>query len=351
MASDTEQAAMRRALALAASHGTSTGPNPRVGCVLLAADGTELAAGAHRGAGTAHAEVDALGQLAATRPGASARGATAVVTLEPCNHTGRTGPCAKALVDAGITRVVYAQTDPNPQAAGGADTLRAAGVDVEAGVLASEATALNQAWTFAVTTGRPLVTWKLAASLDGRAAAADGSSRWITSPAARADVHRLRASVDAVIVGTGTVLADDPQLTARDGGTDGPPLPYPQQPLRVVVGLRTVPADAKVLDGSAPTTVMATRDLAAVLSDLAAGGVRHVLLEGGPTLAGAFVAAHLVDRVVAYLAPILLGAGPAALADAGITSIASALRLDTQDVTCLGPDVRITARATRRQES
>ena len=355
MVTDIEHAAMRRALAMAVAGGVPTGPNPRVGCVLLAADGTELATGTHRGAGTAHAEIDALNQLAAAaNPAGSAtaaRGATAVVTLEPCNHTGRTGPCAQALVDAGIARVVFAQKDPNPLAAGGAGTLQAAGVDVEGGVDAQAAAAINQAWTFAMTTGRPLVTWKLAASLDGRAAAADGSSRWITSEQARADVHRLRAGVDAVIVGTGTVLADDPQLTARDGGTDGPPLAYPQQPIRVVVGLRAVPTGSKILDSSAPTAVMTTRDLPSVLAQLHDGGARHVLLEGGPTLAGAFVAADLVDRVVAYLAPVLLGAGPAALASAGITSLSAALRLTTEDVTRLGPDVRITARATHRQES
>jgi diaminohydroxyphosphoribosylaminopyrimidine deaminase/5-amino-6-(5-phosphoribosylamino)uracil reductase len=350
LASQTEHAAMRRALALAVSEGVPNGPNPRVGCVLLAADGTELAAGAHRGAGTPHAEVDALTRLEAADPGA-ARGATAVVTLEPCNHTGRTGPCARALVDAGVARVVFAQSDPNPLASGGSQTLRAAGIAVEVGLLADEAAAVNDAWTFAMTAGRPMVTWKIAASLDGRSAAADGTSRWITSEPARADVHRLRAFADAVMVGTGTVLADDPQLTARAGGSAGEPLPRAQQPLRVVVGRRPLPASSRVLDEAAPTRLMATHDLAAVLADLHADGVRQVLLEGGPTLAGAFVAAGLVDRVVAYVAPVLLGAGPAALGDAGIATISAALRLATEDVTCLGPDVRITARATHRQES
>lgn len=349
MASEAETTAMRRALVLAAADGIPTGPNPRVGAVLLDAAGVELATGVHRGAGTLHAEVDALTALA--RAGGSAVGATAVVTLEPCNHTGRTGPCARALVDAGVSRVVYAQSDPNPVAAGGGAALAAAGVAVEGDLLADEAAALNPIWTFAVTAGRPYVTWKYAASLDGRSAAADGSSRWITGEASRADVHQLRAQVDAVVTGTGSVLADDPQLTVRAGGSAGEALAYARQPLRVVLGHRSVPTDARVLDGSAPTLLLATHDVAAALSELYARDVQHVLLEGGPTLAGAFVRAGLVDRVVGYVAPVLLGAGTPALGDVGITTIGAALRLETLDVTRFGPDVRITARVVRRQES
>src|SRR6476646_6679752 len=164
--------------------------------------------------------------------GGRAQGATAVVTLEPCDHTGRTGPCSHALRAAGVSRVVYAQSDLGPVGAGGSATLLEAGVEVEGGLLAELAAEVNPEWTFAVTQGRPFVTWKTAATLDGRSAAADGSSRWITGPDARADVHRLRAVTDAVVVGTGTVLRDDPRLTAREGGTDGPPLPYDRQPLR-----------------------------------------------------------------------------------------------------------------------
>ena len=345
MVTPAESAAMRRALELAASEGVPRGPNPRVGCVLIDVAGRTVGEGYHRGAGTPHAEVDALAAA-----GAQASGATAVVTLEPCNHTGRTGPCAAALVQAGVARVVYAQADTNPVAVGGAATLRAAGVDVEGGLLADEAAALNLAWTFAVTHRRPLVTWKVAGSLDGRAAAADGSSRWITGPQARADVHALRATVDAVVVGTGTVLADDPRLTARRGGSDGPDLPAERQPLRVVVGARPVPAGARVLDAAARSLVLATHDLPDVLAALFARDVQHVLLEGGPTLAGAFVSAGLVDRVVAYVAPVLLGAGPAVLGPAGISTIGGALRLRTQDVTRLGDDVRITARVLRGGE-
>ena len=340
MASEAETAAMRRALALAATPGVPRGPNPRVGCVLLDPAGRLLAEGYHRGAGTPHAEVDAL-----TRAGDRARGATAVVTLEPCDHTGRTGPCSHALALAGVARVVYGLPDTNPVASGGSGTLLAAGVDVEGGLLAELAAEVNPEWTFAVTHGRPFVTWKVATSLDGRVAAGDGTSRWVTGPASRADVHRLRAEVDAVLVGTGTVLADDPWLTARDGGSDGPLLPYDRQPLRVVVGDRPVPQGARVLDHSAPTVLLPADHPRGVLLTLYARDVQHVLLEGGPTLAGAFVAAGLVDRVVAYVAPLLLGDGPSSLGSAGIRTLTDALRLQTEDVDRLGDDVRITARA------
>ncbi len=209
--SAAEHEAMRRALTLAATSGVPRGPNPRVGCVLLAPDGTEVGEGFHRGAGTPHAEVAAL-----TAAGDDARGATAVVTLEPCDHTGRTGPCSEALLAAGVRRVVFAQADGSPVARGGAERLRAAGVEVEEGLLAEEARLLNRAWTFALEHSRPFVTWKLATTLDGRSAAADGSSRWVSSRAARLDTHRLRAECDVMMVGTGTVAVDDPRLTVRD---------------------------------------------------------------------------------------------------------------------------------------
>ncbi|HET9420408.1 MAG TPA: bifunctional diaminohydroxyphosphoribosylaminopyrimidine deaminase/5-amino-6-(5-phosphoribosylamino)uracil reductase RibD, partial [Nocardioides sp.] len=218
---------MMRALELAATPGVPLGPNPRVGCVLLDDTGLTVAEGYHRGAGTPHAEADAL-----ARAGEAARGATAVVTLEPCNHTGRTGPCAEKLVAAGVRRVVFAQPDPNPVAAGGGGTLRAAGVEVASGLLEDRARALNAVWTFAVDHQRPFVTWKFATTLDGRSAAADGTSRWVSSRAARIDTHRLRALCDAMLVGTNTVAVDDPQLTVRDEQDQ----PLPHQPLRTVMG-------------------------------------------------------------------------------------------------------------------
>ncbi|MGG5257321.1 bifunctional diaminohydroxyphosphoribosylaminopyrimidine deaminase/5-amino-6-(5-phosphoribosylamino)uracil reductase RibD [Phycicoccus avicenniae] len=330
-------ALMQRAL-VAARLGPEADPNPRVGCVVTDRAGTVVGTGHHRGAGTPHAEVDAL-----ARAGSAARGGTAVVTLEPCDHAGRTGPCTEALLAAGITSVRYAVADPDPKAAGGAEHLRRAGLDVHVEddpAMRAAAEAVNATWLHARRTGRPFVTWKTASTLDGRTAAADGSSRWITGEAARADVHRLRARVGAVLVGTGTVLADDPALTVRDA--DGHPAG--RQPLRVVAGRRPVPAGARLLDGHAETLVLPTHDPTEVLAALLDRGVHHVLLEGGATLAAAFLRAGLVDEVVAYLAPVLLGAGPAAVGDLGIGSIEGAVRLETTDVTVLGDDVRITAR-------
>jgi diaminohydroxyphosphoribosylaminopyrimidine deaminase/5-amino-6-(5-phosphoribosylamino)uracil reductase len=335
----SETAAMRRALELAATPGVPLGPNPRVGCVLLADDGTVVGEGYHRGAGTDHAEVDALAAA-----GAAARGATAVVTLEPCDHTGRTGPCTRALLRAGVRRVVHAVPDPNPVAAGGAATLRAQGVEVEAGLLAEEAAELNRAWAHGLSHGRPFVTWKLASSLDGRSAAADGTSRWVSGRAARLDAHRLRARVDAMMVGTGTVAVDDPSLTARDA--DDRDLAH--QPLRVVVGERDLDPGRRVLDDATETVHVRTHDPHVALAEVFSRGRRHVLLEGGPTLAAAFVRAGLVDEVVCYLAPVLLGAGLSAVGDLGIATIADALRLRVDDVRVLPgvdgeqPDVRLT---------
>lgn len=335
MAEAIEREAMLRAIALAMSVDIPDGPNPRVGCVLVDAEGRTVGEGVHRGAGTAHAEVDALAQA-----GSAARGATAIVTLEPCNHTGRTGPCSEALLAAGVARVVYAQSDPHALAAGGADRLRSAGVDVEGGLLAQEAASLNEAWTHAVTTGRPFVTWKVASTLDGRVAAADGSSRWITGDAARAEVHLWRRRCDAIAAGTGTVLSDDPHLTARDG--DGGLAD--RQPLRVVVGLSDIPPSAHVLDSSAPSLHLRTRDPAEVLATLARLEVRHLLLEGGPRLGAAFLASGLVDEVVWYVAPMLLGAGSPAVADWGITTLGEAVRLRDVRVEQVGEDARISGR-------
>ncbi|HEX5967932.1 MAG TPA: bifunctional diaminohydroxyphosphoribosylaminopyrimidine deaminase/5-amino-6-(5-phosphoribosylamino)uracil reductase RibD [Intrasporangium sp.] len=329
-------ALMRRALELAV-RGSWPDPNPRVGCVIVDATGELIGEGWHRGAGTPHGEAAALAVA-----GARARGATVYVSLEPCAHTGRTGPCADALVAAGVSRVVYGQDDPNHDAAGGAAVLRAAGVEVVAGVLADEAVALNERWARTIALGRPLVTWKFAATLDGRSAAADGTSQWITSEEARADVHALRATRDAIVAGTGTVLVDDPRLTVRTGGM---PLDSPAggQPLRVVVGLRDVPASARVHQGPGDVLHIRSRDPHEVMATLWNKGVRDVWLEGGPTLASAFLRAGLVDEVYAYLAPALLGAGRAAVGDLGITSMDGIRRLDIRDVRRVGADLRIHA--------
>jgi diaminohydroxyphosphoribosylaminopyrimidine deaminase/5-amino-6-(5-phosphoribosylamino)uracil reductase len=335
--SEAEEAAMHRALVLAETVRGATSPNPPVGAVILAPDGTLVGEGATAPAGGPHAEVVALAEA-----GDLARGATAVVTLEPCAHTGRTGPCTTALLDAGIRRVLYAVDDPNPEAAGGADVLRTAGVEVVSGLQCDAALeGALRPWLFAVSTGRPFVTWKYAATLDGRAAAADMSARWISSALSRADAHAIRSDVDAIVVGSGTVLADDPHLTVRDvhGNLAA------RQPLRVVLDRRhRSPQDARIFDSAAETVILDTAVPRFALKALFDRGVRHVLLEGGPTLAGAFVEARCVDEVVAYFAPTLLGSGPSALGDAGIGTLGDAVTLDVETVTRVGPDVKIVAR-------
>jgi len=334
---EAERRAMTRALELATRG--PRGLNPQVGAVILSPAGDVIAEGWHQGAGTAHAEVDALSKLS---PGAG-RGATAVVTLEPCNHTGRTGPCAVALIDAGIARVVYALDDPGDVSGGGAERLRAAGLEVESGEQADATTDLIADWLAAKRLGRPHVTVKWAQSLDGRAAADDGTSQWITGPTARADVHRRRAAADAIVVGTGTVLADDPALTARDGDAL-----HPHQPIPVVIGSRETPADAAVRRHPHEPLFYNSRDLPAVLADLHARGIQSLFIEGGPTLASAFIAAGLADRILAYVAPMLLGGTRLALTDIGVPSISDARRLTIDEWLPLGADLLAIAHPTDR---
>ncbi|NLE81128.1 MAG: bifunctional diaminohydroxyphosphoribosylaminopyrimidine deaminase/5-amino-6-(5-phosphoribosylamino)uracil reductase RibD [Rhodococcus sp.] len=303
-------------------------PNPPVGAVILAAGGTIAGVGMTQPPGGPHAEVVALRQA-----GAAAKGGTAVVTLEPCNHHGRTGPCAQALVEAGIAAVHYAIADPNPEAAGGAGALEKAGIEVTQGARA-EAVARGplRAWLHKQRTGRPHVTWKYAATLDGRSAAADGTSQWITGPAARARVHEDRAKLDAILVGTGTVIADDPWLTARtaDGSLAA------RQPLRVVVGTRDIPAGSRILDDAAPTLHLRTHDVREVIDTLT--DLTDVLVEGGPRLAGAFLAADGVDRIQAFVAPVILGSGAAAIGDIGVQTIGDARTFRRESVETIGPD-------------
>jgi diaminohydroxyphosphoribosylaminopyrimidine deaminase/5-amino-6-(5-phosphoribosylamino)uracil reductase len=338
--SPAELRALARARELGESVLGTTSPNPAVGAVILDVHGTPVGEGATAPPGGPHAEVAALAQA-----GDRARGGTAVVTLEPCAHTGRTGPCADALIAAGVARVVVAVPEPTELAVGGADRLRAAGVEVELGAEQGEAEAGALAsWLTGVREHRPYVVWKVAATLDGRVAAADGSSHWITGEPARAAVHRLRATCDAVLVGSGTVLADDPQLTVRDaeGRT------APRQPLRVVVDRRgRLPEAARVFDDAAPTLVSSASTPAALLGELFDRDVRRLLLEGGPTLAAAFLREGLVDDIVIHLAPKLLGSGPSLVSDLGIHGIGDALDLSVVDVTLLGGDVAIRLRPTR----
>ncbi|MBG6055500.1 diaminohydroxyphosphoribosylaminopyrimidine deaminase/5-amino-6-(5-phosphoribosylamino)uracil reductase [Salinibacterium sp. CAN_S4] len=337
--------AMRRALELAAL-GPATGVNPQVGCVLLDATGTIVAEGWHRGAGTPHAEVDALSKIDPVTTvdplftADSRAGLTAVVTLEPCNHTGRTGPCSEALIDAGITRVVYAVPDPGVGSAGGAERLRTAGVEVITGVLTAEATEFQRAWLISTSLGRPFVTLKWASTLDGRAAAADRSSQWITGTASRQRVHEQRAASDAILVGTGTVLADDPSLTARGDGGEL----MDDQPLPIVIGERHIPGDAHLWDHPRGVLETGSRNLGEILEWLFGQGIRRAFVEGGPTLASAFIAAGLVDDYLIYLAPKLLGGDQLAIGDIGVSTIGEARELRITSVEHLGNDILLRAR-------
>lgn len=356
---------MRRALELAERGWGRVAPNPMVGAVVVRGHEV-LGEGWFEGPrGRPHAEVRALHAA-----GPRARGATVVCSLEPCDHTGSTPPCTRALIEAGVARVVVGAVDPNPLVDGrGIRTLREAGIEVVLGPMADEAHRLNAAFERHVTTGMPFVILKTAASLDGRAAARDGSSRWITGEEARADAHRLRAWADAIVVGAGTVAADDPQLTARH-----PAHPGATQPVRVVTDTSgRLPASGRLFEDGAPTLV-ATTDLApdgrrseweatgaevltlerdatggvslpALLAELGKRDVQGVLLEGGPTLAWSAIRDEVVDRVVWYVAPALVGGvdAPAALGGEGFASIADALRLELTAVERLGDDLRLEA--------
>ena len=321
--------AMRLAAEQAVKVKGATYPNPPVGAVILDSDGQVAGVGATEPPGGAHAEIVAL-----RRAGTKAQGGTAVVTLEPCNHFGRTPPCVDALMRAGVAAVAYAVADPNPLAAGGAVRLAASGVDVVAAVGSDlVANGSLREWLHKQRTGLPLVTWKFATSIDGRSAAADGSSQWITSEAARADVHLRRAAADAIIVGTGTVFFDDPTLTARlpDGTL------AERQPLRVVVGMREISADSNVLNDDSRTMVIRTHDPHEVIKALA--DRTDVLLEGGPTLAGAFLRAGVIDRILAYVAPILLGGPVSVVDDIGVATMAQSQRWRYDGVDRVGPDL------------
>ena len=356
---------MRRAFDLSARGAGLVAPNPLVGAVVVAPDGTVVGEGWHEGPGSPHAEVVALDAA-----GERARGATLYVSLEPCSHRGRTPPCAPRVVEAGVARVVAAMLDPNPLVDGrGIRILRDGGVEVEVGVLEAEAARLNAGFLTHVRTGRPHVTLKMAASLDGKVAARDGSSRWITGDEARLEVHRMRALAGAIVVGAETVLRDDPALTVRHPDFPG------RTPVRVVVdGRGRVPADRRVfLDGAAPTVVATTHaapadrrseweaagaevlvlgnggaaavPLERLMEELGKREIQRVLIEGGPTLAWEAVDAGVVDELVLFLAPILVGGrdAPSVLMGEGIPGIADPHRLEIVEVSRVGEDIEVVA--------
>ena len=325
---------MHRAVELSLN-GPAHDKNPRVGCVVLDAHGTVIAEGWHRGSGTPHAEIDALSQLSPEQ----VRGATFVVTLEPCNHTGRTGPCADALINAGVTRVIFGLTDPGDVEGGGGEKLRAAGIEVTGGIGADDVMAVVTDWYRSAELGRPVITVKWASSLDGRAAADDGTSQWISSAESRARVHQQRAEHDAITVGTSTVIADNPSLTARTPNGDL----YEHQPIPVVIGQRQVHGEN--LDRHPREAIyLRTRDLSAAMRELHEQGIHSLYVEGGPTLASAFIEAGLVDQIYIYLAPVLLGGSKLALGELGVSTLAQRIDLDVELIEHLGVDVLITAR-------
>lgn len=362
---DERERHMRRALELAERGWGRSSPNPMVGAVLVDREGRFVSEGWHEGPGSRHAEAEAL-----ARAGDAAAGATVYTTLEPCNRFGRTPPCSRALIEAGVARVVVASIDPNlgPGEPGLAE-LRAAGIVVETGVAGDEEAWLNRAFRRQVTSGRPWVLLKMAGSLDGKAAARDGTSRWITGPAARDDVQRLRAWSDAVAVGAGTALVDDPRLTVR-----APAFERANPPLRIVIDAAgRVPATGAVFSHDAPT-LMATTDLAPravrrawgdtgaevlvldpdprggvalgdLVDELGKREVQGLLIEGGPTLAWAAIRDDLVDELVVYLAPVLVGgaSAPTLLDGEGLAPIDAARELEVRSVERLGTDLRVEA--------
>lgn len=302
--------------------------NPAVGAVLVNSAGQIVATGFHRGSGSPHGEIDALNKLT------EANGLTLYTTLEPCNSTGVTGPCSQAIAQAGIKKVVIGKLDNNPKMSGGAEYLKANGIEVISGVLEKQCENLNESWHFAQKNNRPWVIWKVASSLDGFIAAKDGSSKWITGEPARAQVQQMRANVGAIITGTGTVLADDPQLTVRD-------VQLAKDPLRVVVGKRTLPETAKVFSGKQPAKQM-TQDIAQVLTELwTQSGVHKVLVEAGPGLSRSLWAQGLVDEVFWFQAPLILGSGMHAIGDFGVSTLSSALRFSDYSLNRVGLDVLI----------
>lgn len=365
-----ERLAMQRALELAALGAATTQPNPRVGCVIARHDAI-IGEGWHQRSGEPHAEVFAL-----RAAGEAARGATAFVTLEPCNHQGRTPPCTEALIAAEISKVIFACGDPNPRVDGsGAARLRAAGIDVQTGLLSDQGEELNLGFFKRMRTGRPWLRLKLAASLDGRTALANGESRWITSKEAREDVHRFRAESAAILSTSATVLADDPELTARPSGAANEDSKI-RHPLRVILdrhlripsAARVFATQGEIVRLASAAALSSTRSgaganprveviasapdghlsLEAALAWMGGAGLNEVWTEAGPTLAGALLSAHLVDELVLYLAPRVLGPDARPLAHlAGPLRLADSPEWRIHDLRQIGPDIRIMLRPNR----
>ena len=323
--------AMQRAIALSEKGLGKCAPNPIVGAVILDASGKIVSEGFHdRMTSKDHAEVVAIKST-----GDLAKGGTMVVTLEPCNHTGSTGPCTQAIIDSGISTVVFAVKDPNAIAAGGADALRAAGIKVVDGVLAKEASNANRAWLTKIEKSRPYFVWKVATTLDAKIAASDGTSKWISNEDSRDDVQRLRRESDAILVGTNTVSSDDPHLIPR-GEFSG----YSRNPIRVIFGESDLPTNSKVFDSAAETVHIKSRDLNKLVSKLNELDINQVFVEAGSKLTSAMVTAGLMDELVIYQAPSLLGSGKSFFADESKSTIEDQMRLEHISTEVLAGDVK-----------
>ena len=303
-----------------------TSPNPNVSAAIYSADGNLIADGFHnRKVSLDHAEVIALKSA-----GAAARGATMVVTLEPCAHTGKTPPCTHAIIDAGIAKVIYTVTDPNPIASGGAALLRAAGIDVEFRESAHLAY-VQRAWLHKEVTGRPLMIWKVATTVDGKVAASDGTSQWITGAESREDVQNLRAQSDAILIGTNTAIVDNPHLIPRG---------HRARPVRVISGEQEVPATNQIFDHEARTISVKSKSIPELMQVLTHEGFNQVLVEAGPTLGSALMASGNIDELIIYQAPKMLGAGKEFVSHLGISTLDDHLKLELISVRQLGSDIK-----------
>ena len=320
------EAAMARAIELARLGLGKTFPNPIVGAVITDAAGEFISEGFHQGQD--HAEVVAI-KAAKEIPA----GSIIYVTLEPCSHHGKTPPCTEALINSGISKVVYAVSDPNPIAAGGAEKLQAAGVEVVGGFAAEEAAFANRAWLTKFAKDRPRITWKIASTMDGKVTASDGSSKWITGELARADVAQMRSQVDAIVTSTKTVQTDNPLLTSKGFGNN---------PVRIVMGQSEIAADSQILNAESETQIVksqSTKDLIAIAKER---GFNELLIESGPTFGTALLREDLIDEIVLFQAPTFLGSGTQAISDLGITNIAGRLDFEIADVEVIGADLKIT---------
>jgi len=317
---------MKRAIELSLQGASFTYPNPIVGAVIADSSGQIISEGFHKGA--EHAEVLAINNAISIPVDA-----TLFVTLEPCNHFGKTPPCTDAIIASGIKNVVFATSDPNPVAAGGAQKLIAAGINVSFGLLAEDAAMANRAWLTKIEKGRPRFIWKIASTLDGKVAAQDGSSKWITSSLSRADVAKLRSHSDAILSSSKTVIADNPTLDSKGAGLN---------PYRIVMGQSKIDPASNIFDDLAKTKVIKSRDISELINFVTTEGFNQVLVEAGPTFGSALLAAGLIDEIVIYLAPAILGSGLSSVADLGIKSIDEKLQLSLISQEVIDQDIKLT---------